>query len=275
MTILDQFWDFLKRLKKVFLGFEKRFYLGLIFIGCIFLEKIHGIYSPMRITRLQCSPANNRFPSKWLFSPWKAFLFCFELDWTFMSQENTWSIFARANKQIPVIAWRITRFPSKSFYRSWKASLCLNHFWVFLKRPNEGPVGLENCFYLGLILIGRVFLEKMAKFREKVKWLTLTFWRFWTSFEMIWKDSKRFFMTWIAFLSWFDLHWTYISQENTWDIFDLANNKIPVSAGRITDSPQKGSLVPEKRFYLGLSFIRRIFLEKIDEVYSTLRITRF
>ena len=53
------------------------------------------------------------------------------------------------------------------------------------------------------------------------------------------------------------------------------NNQIPVFAGRITDSPQKAYLGLEKRFYLGLNFIGRIFLEKIHEVYSPGRITRF
>ena len=85
LTILDHFWDLLKRLKKGSLGLEKRFYLGLTFTGRIFLEKIHEVYSPGRITRFQCSPANNRFPSK-------------------------------------------------SFFRPWKASLGLNHFWDFFKR---------------------------------------------------------------------------------------------------------------------------------------------
>ena len=40
LTILDHFWDFLKRLKKASLGLKKRFYLGLSFIGSIFLEKM-------------------------------------------------------------------------------------------------------------------------------------------------------------------------------------------------------------------------------------------
>ena len=40
LTILDHFLDFLKRLKKGSLGLEKRFYLGLSFIGRIFLEKM-------------------------------------------------------------------------------------------------------------------------------------------------------------------------------------------------------------------------------------------
>ena len=53
------------------------------------------------------------------------------------------------------------------------------------------------------------------------------------------------------------------------------NNQIPVFAKRITDSPQKAYSGLEKRFYLGLSFIGRIFLEKIHEVYSPRRITRF
>ena len=39
LTILDHFWDFLKRLKKASLGLEKRFYLGLSFIGRIFLQE--------------------------------------------------------------------------------------------------------------------------------------------------------------------------------------------------------------------------------------------
>ena len=51
-------------------------------------------------------------------------------------------------------------------------------------------------------------------------------------------------------------------------IIARADNKIPVFAGRMKDSPQKASLGLEKRFYLGLSFIGRIFLEKIHEVYS-------
>ena len=40
LTILDHFWDFFKRLKKASLGLKKRFYLGLSFIGRIFLEKM-------------------------------------------------------------------------------------------------------------------------------------------------------------------------------------------------------------------------------------------
>ena len=58
-------------------------------------------------------------------------------------------------------------------------------------------------------------------------------------------------------------------------IIARANNKIPVFAGRMKDSPQKASLGLEKRFYLGLSFIGRIFLEKIHEVNLPGRITRF
>ena len=47
-------------------------------------------------------------------------------------------------------------------------------------------------------------------------------------------------------------------------IIARANNQIPVFAGRMKDSPQKAPLGLEKRFYLGLSFIGRIFLEKMD-----------
>ena len=87
--------------------------------------------------------------------------------------------------------------------------------------------------------------------------------------------SKSFLRPWKAILSWFELHWTYISWENTWSIFAWADNQIPVFAGRITDYSQKGSFGLEKRFYLGLSFIGRIFLEKKNQVYSPGRKTRF
>ena len=46
---------FLKR-KKASLGLKKLFYLALSFIGRIFLAKMHGAFSPGRITRFQCSP---------------------------------------------------------------------------------------------------------------------------------------------------------------------------------------------------------------------------
>ena len=45
-TILDHFWDFFKRLKKASLALKKRFYLGLSFIGRIFLEKMDFEKSP-------------------------------------------------------------------------------------------------------------------------------------------------------------------------------------------------------------------------------------
>ena len=164
-----------------------------------------------------------------------------------------------------MIAGRITTFPSKSFLGLRKASLVLNHFRDFFKRLKKGSFGLEMRFYLGLSFIGRIFLEivhgvysdsSIHRANNRL-------------------PSKGFFRPWKAFLSWFELHWTYISRENTWSIIDRANNQIPVFAGRITDSPQKASLDLEKRFYLGLSFILRIFLEKIHGVYSPGRITRF
>ena len=53
-TILKPFFlDFPKRLKHSSFGLEKRFYLGLSLIVRIFLEKIHGVYSPGQMTRFQ------------------------------------------------------------------------------------------------------------------------------------------------------------------------------------------------------------------------------
>ena len=50
------FLRFFEKTQKSSLGLQKRFYPGLSFIGRLFLEKIHGVYSPGRITRFQCSP---------------------------------------------------------------------------------------------------------------------------------------------------------------------------------------------------------------------------
>ena len=46
LTILNHFWDFLKWLKKASLGLKKCFYLGLSFIGRLFLEKMDFEKSP-------------------------------------------------------------------------------------------------------------------------------------------------------------------------------------------------------------------------------------
>ena len=165
-----------------------------------------------------------------------------------------------------MIAGSITTFPSKSFLGLRKASLGLNHFWDFFKRLKKGSFGLEMRFYLGLSFIGRIFLEKVhgVYSDSSVRRANNRF------------PSKGFFRPWKAFLSWFELHWTYISQENTWSIFARTNNQISMIAGRITSFPSKRLISAfEKRVYLGLSLIGRIFLEKIHGVYSRGRITRF
>ena len=130
---MDHFWDFLKRFQKGCLGLEKRFYLGLSFIGRVFLEKID----------FEKSPKNGQISPK--------------------------------SKGVNLNFLTI-----------------LDHFWDFLKRLKKGSLSLEKRFYVDLSFIERVFVEKidfekvpkMAKFRQKVKGLTLTFWRFWIIFEI-------------------------------------------------------------------------------------------
>ena len=73
---------------------------------------------------------------------------------------------------------------------------------------------------------------------------------------------NSFFRPWKPFLSWVELHWTYISRENTWSIFAWANKQIALFAGRITDNSQKGSFDIKKRFYLGLSSLDVYFSRK-------------
>ena len=208
---LNHFWDFLKRLKKGSFGLEKRFCLGLSFIGRLFLEKTHEVYS------------------------------------------------AWANNQIPVFAGRITDYSQKgSFGLEKRFYLGLSFIGrIFLEKIHEvyspgritkfqcflggitdstqkASLGLEKRFYLGLSFIGRIFLEKKNQVYSPGRT---------TRFQCSPPGannrfpSKSFLRPWKAFLSWFELHWTYISRENTWSIFAWANNHIPVFNGRITDSP--------------------------------------
>ena len=155
----------------------------------------------------------------------------------------------------------ITRFPWKSFFRQWKASFRLNRFWDFLRRLKKGSFGLEKRFCLGLSFIGSIFLEKIHEYIPLGEQPDSSVRR--ANNRLL---SKRFFRPWKAFSSWLELHWTFISRENTWSIFARTNNQIPVLDEGITYYSQKASLGLEKRFNLGLSFIGLIFLEKIHEV---------
>ena len=127
-------------LKKSSLGLKKRFYLGLIFIGHLFLEKM---YFEKSSENGQISPKNK------------------EVNLNFLT--------------------------------------ILDHFWDFIKWLKKPSLGLKKRFYLDFSFVGRPFLEKMdfqkspkmAKFRQKVKRLTLTFCRFWTISEIFLKCSKK------------------------------------------------------------------------------------
>ena len=145
---------------------------------------------------------NNRFHFKKILYALKSVLSWFELHWTYISRENTWSIFARANNQIPMFAGRINRFPSKRLFSPWKA------FKSWVELHWTGTISRENSLFKKV--------PKMAKLRQKLTGLTLTFWRFWTIFVIFFTDSseKRFLRPWKSFFYLrFELHWTYISRR--------------------------------------------------------------
>ena len=100
----------------------------------------------------------------------------------------------------------------------------LDDFWDFLKRLKKASLGLKKRFYLGLSFIGRIFLEKMD-FENSPK------------NGQIWPKSKEVNLNFLTIL------------DDFWDFFKKL---------------KKASLGLKKRFYLGLSFIGSIFLEKMD-----------
>ena len=106
LTILDHFWVFFKRRKKPSLGLKKRFQLILRFIGRILLEKMHGVYSPGRITR---------FPSKKLLYVLKI---VFSFVWASLDVyfSRKWSV-----KKVPKMAKFLQKLNglTLTFWRFW------------------------------------------------------------------------------------------------------------------------------------------------------------
>ena len=100
----------------------------------------------------------------------------------------------------------------------------------------------------------------MVQNRQKVNFLTILI-DFGTFLRFVKTAEKSFFRPLEAFLSWFELHWTYISRENTWSIIARANNQILVFARANNQIPLKKLLYTLRRVF---SFIGRIFLKKID-----------
>ena len=205
LTILDHFWDFSKRLKKDSLGHWKAF---------LSWFQLHWTFISPRKWTLKKVPKIAKFRPKskgvnlnfltildhfWDFfkrlrkaslGHWKAFL---SLIWALLDV-----YFSRK--------WTLKKVPKMAKFRPKRKGVNLNfltildHFWDFFKRLRKASLGHWKAFLSWhLNFSGRIFLEKMefekwpngqisakkmAKFRPKVKGLTLTFWRFWTFFEI-------------------------------------------------------------------------------------------
>ena len=142
-----------------------------------------------------------------------------------------------------MIARRITRFPWTSFFRQWKASFAWSIFEIFLKGSKQVLSALKSVFVLAWASLDVYFSRKHMKYICLGEQPDSSVRR--ANNRLL---SKRFLRPWKAFLSWFELHWTYISRENTWSIFVRANNQIPVFPWGNNRFPSKSFFRPWKAF---------------------------